>query len=465
MPPATSRYVCSSCGYTAARWLGRCPECQEWNTLTEERLPAPRSGQQRARPSVQPAFAPEPVTRIGREARDRLSSGLGELDRVLGGGLVSGSVVLVGGDPGIGKSTLLTQVCHSVATRDAGDGLVVLYITGEESPAQVRLRCERLDAMADRLLVVGETNLDAILSCLTATKPRVAVVDSIQTTFDPQLESAPGTVSQVRSAAAALSAAARSHGTSLCLVGHVTKEGVLAGPRVLEHMVDTVLYFEGDRHQAYRVLRAVKNRFGPTDEIGVFEMRDSGLAEVPNPSEVFLAERQTGASGSAIAAIMEGTRPLLVEVQALVTRSFLPSPRRVVNGLDFNRANMVLAVLEKRLGLRLGDHDVFLNVAGGVRVAEPAADLAVAAAVVSSYRDIPLHAETVAVGEVGLGGEIRSVSHMARRLREAARLGFRRAAAPMSSPPRNLSGLRVASVRNLLQAIDALLPDTERKNL
>jgi DNA repair protein RadA/Sms len=357
--------------------------------------------------------------------------------------MVPGSVVLIGGDPGIGKSTLLTQVGRLVASDDTGPERAVLYISGEESPQQVRLRCERLGALSDRLLVVGETDVGAMLHHIGAVKPAMVVLDSVQTAYDPSLESAPGTVSQVRSVASALAGAARASGPCVFLVGHVTKEGALAGPRVLEHMVDTVLYFEGDRHHAYRVLRAVKNRFGPTDEVGLFEMCEHGLQPIENPSAALLSERVGGAAGSAVVATMEGTRPLLVEVQALVTRSFLSSPRRAVNGLDYNRANMVMAVLEKRLGLRLGEHDVFLNVAGGVRLLEPATDLGVAVAIASSYRDLPTDAEALVVGEIGLGGEVRSVSHLDRRLREAQRLGFRRAIAPRQAAP----GVRAAEIR------------------
>lgn len=461
MPRSQSRYVCAECGHVASRWLGRCPECQAWNSLTEEAIPHPRSSQVSGRKSPSPASAPQPVVAIGREAETRVSSGIGEMDRVLGGGIVSGSVVLVGGDPGIGKSTLLTQVGHRVASSSDAGHASVLYITGEESPRQLRLRCERLRAVSDRFLVVGETAIDSIVHHIVTVKPLMVVIDSVQTTFDPSLESAPGTVSQVRNAAATLANLARNEGLCVFLVGHVTKEGVLAGPRVLEHMVDTVLYFEGDRHQAYRVLRAVKNRFGPTDELGLFEMRDDGLQEVVNPSAAFLAERSANASGSAVAATMEGTRPLLVEVQALVTRSFLSSPRRVINGLDYNRANMIMAVLEKRLGLRLGEHDVFLNVAGGVRVTEPASDLAVAVAIASSYRDSPVDSETVIIGEVGLGGEVRSVSHGDRRIREAKRLGFRRALVPRSSKVGDTASVVLHRIRNVFEAVEISLRKVE----
>lgn len=409
--------------------------------------------------SATPSSAPSPLTEVPADAGERLLTGIGEMDRVLGGGLVDGSVTLIGGDPGIGKSTILAQVAHSITRRDPS--LCALYVTGEESPRQVRLRCERLGAVSDRILVVGETDVGAIVEHITSVRPSLAVIDSIQTTYDPNIESAPGTVSQVRGAGAALVSLAKNGGPPVFLIGHVTKEGTLAGPRVLEHMVDTVLYFEGDRHHAYRAIRAVKNRYGPTDEIGLFEMREDGLREVSNPSAAFLSERLSDSSGSAVACVMEGARPLLVEVQALATRSYLSSPRRVVNGLDFNRAGMLLAVLEKRLGLRLGEHDVFLNAAGGIRLAEPASDLAVAMAAVSSYRDVPLHADMVWVGEIGLGGEVRSVGQMERRLREAARMQFARAIVPRlarDSRPR-IEGMALVEVRTVLDAVKASLRD------
>lgn len=393
----------------------------------------------------------------------RVPTGLAEMDRVLGGGIVPGSVVLIGGDPGIGKSTLLTQVAHCVASgSDRGIGSV-LYIGGEESPSQIRMRCERIGALTDRLLVVGETNLEAVLHYIRELSPFLVVLDSVQTAYDPELESAPGTVSQVRSVGAAMASAARTQGACVFLIGHVTKEGVLAGPRVLEHMVDTVLHIEGDRHQMYRILRAVKNRFGPTDELGLFEMHESGLREVANPSAAFLAERSSAASGSAVAATVEGTRPLLVEVQALVTRSYLASPRRVINGLDFNRANMIMAVLEKRLGLRLGEHDVFLNVAGGVRLIEPAADLAVGLAIVSSHDDVPVHPQAVAVGEIGLGGEIRRVNLMDRRLREASRMGFDVAFTPRDANKTSDGSMTVIPSRTVRDAVEAAMKPAQRK--
>jgi len=459
MPRPQSRFVCGQCAHVSPRWLGRCPECGEWNTLAEEAVS--RAPARLATAPVYSTNAPAPVSALPAHAGRRTMTGIGEMDRVIGGGLVDGSVTLIGGDPGIGKSTLLAQVAHSLLASTPDTGPPALYVTGEESPRQIRLRCERLGALSERLLVLGETDIGAVIHHIHATAPALVILDSIQTAYDPSIESAPGTVSQVRNVGAALVQVAKNGGPPVFLIGHVTKEGTLAGPRVLEHMVDTVLYFEGDRHHAYRVLRAVKSRFGPTDEIGLFEMREDGLHEVTNPSAAFLAERLTGASGSAVAATMEGARPMLVEVQRLVTRSYLSSPRRVVNGLDSGRAGMVLAVLEKRIGLRLGEHDVFLNVAGGVRIIEPASDLAVAMAVVSSYRDVPLRADTVWVGEIGLGGEVRSVGHLDRRTREARRMEYGRAVVPRrnTKAPAGESGdgIEVAQVRTVLDAVNASL--------
>jgi DNA repair protein RadA/Sms len=465
MPRALTRYVCQQCGHSTPRWVGRCPDCGEWNSLVEELKPvAPKSAPaSRAALGGRSAQSPVPVTAVPRQEGVRLSARIRELDRVLGGGIVPGSVVLVGGDPGIGKSTLLTQVAYGLASADEGRS-PVLYVSGEESPRQIRLRAERLGALADAFLLVGETELDAILGHMQSVEAALVVVDSIQTTFDPQLESAPGTVSQVRHCASMLAQAAREAGTPVFLIGHVTKEGALAGPRVLEHLVDTVLYFEGDRRHSYRILRAVKNRFGSTDEIGLFEMREEGLVEVENASAALLAERTLHASGSAVTAAIEGSRALLVEVQALVARSFLANPRRTTTGLDLNRLNMLLAVLEKRVGLRLGDQDVYVNVAGGLRIVEPAVDLAVALAVASNFREEPVDPELAAFGEIGLGGEVRAVGHADRRLREAGRMGFRRALVPhsgLSRLPKDL-GIELIGVRTVLDAMKAALAPAPR---
>ncbi len=464
MPKSNTRFVCQSCGYDSPRWLGRCPECGEWNSFIEELIV-----REKAAPSAKTGVslpssisAPVPITEVTAQAERRLTCGIGELDRVLGGGIVPGALVLVGGDPGIGKSTLLTQAAHRIAARtpEAESGaLSALYVSGEESVQQIRLRSQRLGALSERLLVVNETEIGAILHHIEAANPALVVVDSIQTTYDPALDSAPGTVSQIRSCAHALARLAKTGGPPIFLIGHVTKEGSLAGPRVLEHMVDTVLYFEGERQQAYRILRAVKNRFGSTDEIGLFEMREEGLTEVENPSAALLAERTVEASGSAVAATLEGTRPLLVEIQALVARSFLANPRRSATGIDLTRLHMLLAVLEKRLGLKLAEQDVFVNVAGGVRILEPAADLAVTMAVASNFREQPVDPTAILIGEVGLGGEVRAVSQVEKRLREAARLGFKRAILSRHNTSRLPKGLGVEIVAagSVLDAMRAAL--------
>jgi DNA repair protein RadA/Sms len=481
MPKTQVRFVCQSCGHESPRWLGRCPECDAWNSFVEEVRVSEKSAQLGRSPAASlPAGStrPTPITRVEAQTNRRLSTGIAELDRVLGGGLVDGAVILVGGDPGIGKSTLMTQAASLVASggrqRDAGSGqaadttdhapATVLYISGEESVQQIKLRSQRLGALADTFLVVNETDIGAILHHIDATKPDVVIVDSIQTTYDSSLESAPGTVSQIRDCAAALARVAKSGGPPIILIGHVTKEGSLAGPRVLEHMVDTVLYFEGDRHHAYRILRAVKNRFGSADEIGIFEMGEEGLREVENPSAVLLAERSADTNGSAVTATLEGSRPLLVEVQALVARSFLANPRRTATGIELNRLNMLLAVLEKRVGLRLGDQDVFVNVVGGVRVVEPATDLAVAMAVASNFREQAVDPRTIILGEIGLGGEVRAVGQTEKRIREASRLGFTRVVLSRHNAPRNAKalGVEILPVNNVLEAMrEALLPAKE----
>ncbi|HID11841.1 MAG TPA: DNA repair protein RadA [Candidatus Latescibacteria bacterium] len=411
-------YVCQACGARSPRWFGRCPECGEWNTCVEEVVRKEKPG----RVGDLPVSEVVPITQIPPSQVPRRATGIGELDRALGGGIVPGSAVLVAGDPGIGKSTLLLQASGSLAF----SGEPVLYVSGEESAQQVRLRAERIGALSEELWLLAETNVEAVLAQMEKISPTLAVVDSVQTLFAPELDGAPGGVSQVRECAARLVGFAKRTGTAVFLIGHVTKEGTIAGPRLLEHMVDTVLALEGDRHHAYRVLRAVKNRFGSTNEVGLFEMRERGMAEVLNPSEIFLPERAEVPPGSAVACTMEGTRPILVEIQALVAPTAFGYPQRSTTGIDGRRLAMLLAVLEKRIGLRLGDQDVFCNAAGGVRIEEPAADLAVALAVASSFRDRPIPSRTVAIGEVGLGGEVRPVGHIAQRLSEAQKLGFER---------------------------------------
>jgi DNA repair protein RadA/Sms len=455
---AASVYRCQACGFQAGKWYGRCPDCGAFSTLAEERAgrEPTASGRRRggADPAAPRAAVPVRLTEVSVGGAERVQTGIAELDRVLGGGVVAGSLVLIGGDPGIGKSTLLLQASRALA-RGAGP---VLYVSGEESAAQVRLRADRLGLDAPDLFILAETQLEAIEAQVAVLRPRVLVVDSIQTVYLGELESAPGSVSQVRECGGRLMMLAKGRGVACFLVGHVTKEGALAGPRVLEHLVDTVLYFEGERHATYRVLRAVKNRFGSTNEIGVFEMTDRGLTEVANPSAMFLAERPRGAPGSVIVAALEGTRPLLLELQALVTPAHFGTPRRTVLGADYNRVCLLLAVLEKRAGLPLQNQDVFVNVAGGARCQEPAADLAIAVASASSYAERPVAPDVVLVGEVGLTGEVRAVSGLEPRLREAAALGFTAAVVPRSglvpgAPP----PLAVTGVATLEEAIGLLV--------
>lgn len=438
------RYVCQGCGFESPKWLGRCPGCGGWNTLVEEvASPSSTRGRRPAEPIPLPEVAPLPEVRI--------PTGIGELDRVLGGGIVPGSLILVGGDPGIGKSTLALMASHRIAE----GGRTVLYVSGEESPQQTKMRADRIGAASRGILLLAETELDGILEVARRLRPALLVVDSIQTVARADLGSSPGSVGQVRECAAALLELAKGEGIAVLLVGHVTKEGAIAGPRVLEHMVDTVLYFEGERHQAYRILRAQKNRFGSTNEIGVFEMQGSGLAEVPNPSAAFLGERLADTPGRAVACVLEGTRPLLVEVQALVSPAPFGTPRRTTSGLDYNRVLLLLAVLEKRAGFQLGTSDVYVNAAGGVRVEDPAVDLGVALAVASSYRDRPLDPRTVFCGEVGLGGEVRAVPQLGRRLLEATKLGFGRVVVPRANLPAILEAdVEVVGVETLQEALD-----------
>ncbi len=399
MPKTHTRYVCQSCGYESPKWIGRCPDCDEWATLVEEIVEVASS----QKPSLSSGLfaVPTPITELTANGAARTSSGLSEFDRVLGGGVVDGSLVLIGGDPGIGKSTILIQVANNLSV---GAGKV-LYISGEESAEQIKLRSNRIGIAAPELLLASETNIQAVEHYVESVRPRFVIIDSIQAMYDPELSSASGTVSQVRSCTNVLAKVAKTGGIPIFIVGHVTKEGALAGPRVLEHMVDTVLYFEGERHQSYRILRAVKNRFGSTDELGIFEMRETGLEEVANPSEALLAERPSHGTGSVVTSTMEGSRPILVEIQALVAPSYFTSPRRTCTGVDYNKMLMILAVLEKRVGLSLGNKDVYVNVAGGVKIVEPAADLAVALAVASSLLDCGVDSSAIALGEIGLAGK------------------------------------------------------------
>ena len=459
MAKAQTRFVCRHCGFESPKWLGKCPSCAEWGGLEETvSLAAPKSPAARAAASSGFVGRSKPLrlSEVPSPSEEgRILTGIGEFDRVLGGGIVRGALTLIGGDPGIGKSTMLTQVAGNLAAR----GGKTLYVSGEESATQIKLRAERLGITGGDMLLHNETDVTLIAAEIQAERPAFAIIDSIQTMQHPEIESAPGSVSQVRAATAYLAQVAKGEGIPIFLVGHVTKDGALAGPRVLEHMVDTVLTFEGDRHYTYRILRAVKNRFGSTDEIGLFEMHEEGLVEVPNPSEMLLAERNQNTAGSAILATVEGTRPLLIEAQALVAPSYLTNPRRTVTGVDTNRVNLILAVLEKRVGIGLANQDVFVNLAGGVRVDEPASDLAVAVSIASSFQERPADSSTVFAGEVGLGGEIRAVGHIEQRLREAARMGFKQAVicARNKAGLRRSPDLKVVGVETVRQALDAVL--------
>lgn len=453
MARSRAAFVCQECGHESAKWLGRCPACSAWNSLVEElAVPSGASSHPFGMPGGRGGRRPVRLSEAVSTVEQRTPTGLREFDRVLGGGVVAGAVVLVGGDPGIGKSTLLLQVMN----RLAGELGPVLYVSGEESAQQVRLRAERLGTLGADLLFLGETDLGVIEKALGEASPRAVVIDSIQTVFHPGLPAAPGSVTQVRECAAALLRWAKTASVPVFLVGHVTKSGELAGPRVLEHIVDTVLYFEGERQTSFRLLRAVKNRFGPSHEIGIFEMGETGLSEVENPSRLLLAERPPGAAGSVVVPALEGTRTVLVEVQALVgSTNFMGTPRRLVTGADHNRVAIILAVLEKRTGLNLGSQDVYVNVVGGVRVQEPGADLGIALAVASSLRNVPVGQGVVAVGEVGLAGEVRSVGRLEYRLSEAAKLGFTRAIVPAGSQEgvRLPAGLDVVAVSRIEQAL------------
>ena len=453
MPKSKSQFVCQVCGNVSPKWLGKCPSCDAWTSYVEETLPTAIKARVSTLHHKSSGNRPLQLDEIALGTESRMVTGINEFDRVLGGGIMQGSFVLIAGDPGIGKSTLMTELGKYLPDKK------ILYVTGEESPRQVKIRAQRLAVDTQNLFLYSETNVEQIIAAAQDIGPDVMIVDSIQTTFRPDIQSAPGSVSQVRETASTLLQFAKEHETPTFLVGHVTKEGSIAGPRVLEHMVDTVLYFEGDRHHAYRILRAVKNRFGSTNEIGVFEMRATGLMQVTNPSEIFLSERSYGASGSTVVCSLEGTRPVLVEIQALVTSTSYSTPQRNATGFDYRRLQMLLAVLEKREGLRLSTHDVFVNVAGGVRLDEPAVDLGVIIAAASSFRDIPADTTTVLIGEVGLGGEIRTVSQVEPRLNEATKLGFERAIIPKNNL-KGLSipeGIEVMGVEKLNQVLDLMI--------
>ena len=443
-------FFCQECGYESAKWMGQCPGCRAWNSFVEEPVEKKNRGRASAR-SLGNSQAPVTLGEIETAETERISSGLAELDRVLGGGIVPGSLVLVGGDPGIGKSTILLQVCQKLA----GNGVSTIYVSGEESLRQIKMRAARIGGFTNDVRFLCETNLTEIENILTKEKPKTAVIDSIQTMCSEDVSSAPGSVSQVRESTAVLMQLAKKHGITIFIVGHVTKEGTVAGPRVLEHMVDTVLYFEGDRHAAYRILRGVKNRFGSTNEIGVFEMGESGLTEVANPSEYMLSGRPENASGSVVACSMEGTRPVLIEIQSLVCRTSFGIPRRTAAGTDVNRVNLLLAVLEKRLNLPLSSCDAYINIAGGIRMNEPAIDLAVVLAVISSYQDKPVDEKTIVFGEVGLSGEVRAVSMARQRVLEAKKLGFQRVILPKVSADglHDIEGIVLTGVSSVRDAL------------
>ena len=443
-------FACQACGFESSKWLGRCPDCGEWNSMVEERQePAGKAGRQAALPMAL-GGRPKPYDMVDGADAERRPSGIEEFDRVLGGGIVPGSMVLIGGEPGIGKSTLLLQVAHLLGRH----GGAVLYVSGEESERQVKLRGDRLGIAGGGLFLMSETSLERILEEVESLKPSALVVDSVQTIYSSRLPSGPGSISQVREIATQLLFVSKGRGVTSFLIGHVTKDGSLAGPKSLEHIVDTVLYFEGERRLHHRIVRAVKNRFGAISELGVFEMTGGGLVPVPNPSALFLSERQEGAPGSAVVATVEGSRPMLVEVQALVSPTSFGTPRRMSLGIDPNRTSLLLAVLEKRVGLELLGDDVFVSVAGGLEVDEPAADLGVAAAVASSVRNRPLPPRTAFFGEVGLGGEVRSTGHAALRIKEAAQMGFTRVILPSRSVPSDAAGIELVGVDTLDKALE-----------
>ncbi|ASV67680.1 DNA repair protein RadA [Cytobacillus sp. FSL W7-1323] len=455
MAKRKSKFICQECGYESAKWMGKCPGCGVWNKMTEE-IEKPANSRRGAFAHTQETTIrakATPIPKIETVNEPRIYTEMKELNRVLGGGVVRGSLVLIGGDPGIGKSTLLLQVSSQLSNKQHS----VLYISGEESIRQTKLRADRLNISSEHLLVYAETSLEEISQTIDEVKPEFVIIDSIQTIYHPEVTSAPGSVSQVRECTAELMRIGKTKGIAIFIVGHVTKEGSIAGPRLLEHMVDTVLYFEGERHHTYRILRAVKNRFGSTNEMGIFEMKELGLEEVANPSEIFLEERSQGAAGSTVVASMEGTRPVLVEIQALISPTSFGNPRRMATGIDHNRVPLLMAVLEKRVGMLLQNQDAYLKVAGGVKLDEPAIDLAVAVSIASSFRDKPTRATDCIIGEVGLTGEIRRVSRIEQRVQEAAKLGFERIILPANNlsgwtGPKNVQLIGVHSVSEALEA-------------
>lgn len=448
MSKIKTKYICSNCGYESLKWLGKCPSCEEWNSFTEEIIET----QSKSRQPVFTSSEPVPLTEKVEISESRIYTGINEFDRVLGGGIMQGSAILIGGDPGIGKSTLALQAAANIKGK-------VLYVTGEESAKQLILRAQRLNINSETVLALPETNISAIHDAIKKTDPLIVIIDSIQTVYRPEFENAPGTVTQIRESATYLMQLAKATGFALIVIGHVTKEGVIAGPKILEHIVDTVLQFEGERNHSYRILRAQKNRFGRANEIGVFEMRDNGLAEVANPSEIFLSERGKQISGSVVTASIEGTRPVLFEVQALVTPSHYGNPQRVATGFDYRRLSILLAVLEKRANVRVSTHNVFLNMAGGLKIDEPAVDLAACIAIASSLADMPVKKSLLVIGEVGLGGEVRGIGHIEKRIQEASKLGFSDMIIPSANlkSAENATGVKLHPVQTLSEAVTIAL--------
>lgn len=453
MAKAKTVFVCSSCGYESAKWLGKCPACNEWNTFYEEKMV--NSSSATTAGNVRAKSVPKKLKDIEGIETTRTSTGIGELDRVLGGGLVKGSLVLVGGEPGIGKSTLILQLCDKIK----GEGKV-LYVSGEESAEQVKIRADRLNINNEDIMFLGETNIDNIQEAIISINPKLVIIDSIQTMYSEEITSAAGTVSQVREITSRIMRMCKDNGITTIIIGHVTKDGNIAGPRVLEHMVDTVLYLEGERYFSYRILRSVKNRFGSTNEVGMFEMQNEGMVEILNPSSILISERDGNPAGSVVVASMEGTRPLLIELQALTTPSVFGIPKRTANGIDYNRLAVLIAVIEKRAGIMLGTQDVYLNVVSGIKIVEPSVDLGIILACTSSYKNISIPQNVVAIGEVGLTGEVRAVNMIEKRIKEAEKLGFKKCIIPESNKKllKDSYKLDIIGVRNINEAINTLIP-------